>query len=168
MKTIREILIILAVLLFVGFLFYWSGKRPDEIVKVERQTDTVFIRDTLFQPIPIPSATATGRTEILSVRMPREMLFVTLPGDTVEIPVYIPIERKEYTTPDYHAVVEGWKPELVELTLFPQTKIITNTEVRTVTKRHRWGIGLQVGYGFNGQHLKPYIGIGVQYNFILW
>lgn len=35
-----------------------------------------------------------------------------------------------------------------------------------VEKKKPWGIGVQVGYGFNNKGVSPFVGVGVSYNFI--
>lgn len=105
--------------------------------------DTVFttIHDTVPQPI-------TRRT----------IRYISIPADTVHDTVYLPIEQKEYLTPNYHAWVSGYAANLDSITIRQQ--VIT----RTVVKKHRWGAGIATGYGING----PYIGIGIHYNILSW
>lgn len=81
-------------------------------------------------------------------------------GDTVDsVPFTIPIEKKEYRTEDYHAIISGYKPKLELMEIFRRTQIIT-----LKTKSKRWGLGLQAGYGADGL----YVGVGVSYNIVQW
>jgi len=66
------------------------------------------------------------------------------------------------------AWVSGYRPRLDSLQIFPRTvyRTVTNDIYHTITpKKKRWGIGLQVGYGYpNGW----YVGVGVGYNLFWW
>ena len=82
----------------------------------------------------------------------------------MKVPLSLPIEQKTYETEDYRAVVEGWNPNLIDMEVYRKWQYITNTETRLVKTKPRFGVGVQVGGGFNGQRATPYIGVGVQYN----
>lgn len=156
MKNVRDIIIVLAVVAVVFVVF----TRPREVVKYEHTTDTIVIRDTIVKRVPQPYRVEVVRTDTV---------FIPMPGaDTVK--TVIPIERKEYRDEDYYAVIEGFRPELVSMTVYPKTKYITDTKERTVTKRPWWGVGIQAGYGYAPTINKPvpYIGIGIQYNLFSW
>ena len=82
--------------------------------------------------------------------------------DTVRdsIPVIIPIERKEYRTADYRAVVSGYKPSLDYIEVYRKTQTVTLSP-----KPKRWGIGLQAGISYPaGWH----VGIGISYDIWQW
>lgn len=147
---------IAAVLLFVGAFLAgrWTKRCPQSIMEIR---DTVTVVDTLVREIPVPYPVEIVRVDTCY-----------LPGtvDTVRIPVAVPIERKVYETNDYRAVVEGYRPELVSMDIYRQTQFVTRTT--PAAKPKRWGIGVQVGYGYMPTINKavPYIGIGLQYD--LW
>ena len=63
---------------------------------------------------------------------------VPVPGDTVRDTVYLPITQKIYKDSLYTA------------------------------KRKRFGLGVQVGYGFSGNKVSHYVGIGVSYDVFEW
>ncbi|WP_273372993.1 DUF6808 domain-containing protein [Alistipes megaguti] len=71
----------------------------------------------------------------------------------------VPITQKVYETDDYRAYVSGYQPSLDSLLFKQPTQI-----VRIKEKPKRWGIGVQVGYGFTPQGAQPYIGVGISYN----
>lgn len=142
--------IIIAVLLCLVF-----RQCNHSAVRTERYVDTVIVRETVRDTILIPQKVYIARIDTV---------FLPSAGDTVYREVVVPIERKEYRTDDYFAVVEGFRPRLLEMEIYPQTKYITMTEVNTVKKNPKIGVGIQAGYGYNGQRIAPYIGVGVQYN----
>ncbi|NDV47783.1 hypothetical protein D0T49_12075, partial [Paludibacter sp. 221] len=84
--------------------------------------------------------------------------------------VEIPITQSVYADSLYRAYVSGYKPCLDSLILYPTKEIITNTVYvpKIEYKRHRWGVGIQVGYGTDFGRFSPYIGVGVQYNLWSW
>jgi hypothetical protein len=143
---------ILFLTLFIGMFMGYSACRMQiwEQGSILVKMDTVVVRDTVKITVPFPE-------RVVNIR--RDTVFVSV-NDTVRIPVFLPIEQKTFATADFKATIEGYKPELVHIELFPETKVITRTE----RKRQRFGIGLHAGYGFNGQHFTPYVGVGVHYN----
>ncbi|MDR1673232.1 MAG: hypothetical protein LBS09_07225 [Bacteroidales bacterium] len=152
---------VIVALLMIGVFI----QPPDESVRVEWYTDTVLIRDTVLIPVPEPYAVRVVRID--TVRVP---VFISVEretaGDTAT--VAIPIEQKEYRTDDYRAVIEGYRANLLSMEVYPTTVTITNTERVTATKKKRFGVGIQAGYGFNGTRFTPYVGVGVQYNIAGW
>jgi len=153
MKTLRDTVIIIAALAFV---FIWWKNRPNNTVIFEAVYDTIVIRDTIRYEKPVERISYIVRTDTI---------LLYLPADTVQVMVEVPIEQKEYSTEDFRAVIEGFRPSLLSMEVYPKNQFITRTEIRTITKNPRWGIGIQAGYGF-GEKMTPYIGIGVQYNLL--
>lgn len=126
-------------------------------VKTERYIDTLIIRDTIRDTLLVPHKVYISRVDTV---------FLKSVSDTVYREVIVPIERKEYKTDNYFAVIEGYRPNLLQMEVFPETKYITRTDIKTIKKKPRFGVGVQAGYGYYGQGLSPYIGIGLQYNLI--
>lgn len=65
----------------------------------------------------------------------------------------IPIERKTYQAEEYKAVVEGWRPQLISMEVYPKTLTVTKTETLIQKKRPLWAlvVGPGVGYGLEGK-----------------
>lgn len=156
-RTIIAVTLAAVFVFGIGFLVGRCTSHPQQLVTLHR--DTVTVTDTIVREIPVPHAVTRVRVDTCY-----------LPGvvDTVRVPVAVPIERKEYRTPEYRAVVEGYRPELVEMEVYRRTNTITVAP--TLAKPNRWGVGIQVGYGLAPKtgRLEPYIGIGVQYNLFLF
>lgn len=153
MKKLIKVLIILALL---SVIFTCVFRQPKEVIIYENTTDTLLIRDTIRIPPPEPQRIYVTRYDTIFV----------VYNDTLHIPIPIPIERKEYKTDQYFAVVQGYKPELITNEIFTETKIITNTEIQKIKIKPRFGLGVGVGYGFNGSVFTPYIGVSLNYNII--
>lgn len=159
MKT--AVLVLLAALALAGS--YLLGRRSvkPEIVEIHR-TDTVVVRDTVRETVLVPKIRYLTRVDTV---------LLLVPGDTVKVPVLVPISRKVYEGEDYRAVVSGFRASLDTLDIFRKTQTVTNTVVQRVEvpgKPKRWGIGVSAGYALTPQGMKPYIGAGVQYNFLSW
>ena len=159
MKT--AVLILLAALALAGS--YLLGRRSvkPEIVEIHR-TDTVVVRDTVRETVLVPEVRYLTRVDTVLLKVP---------GDAVKVPVLVPISRKVYEGEDYRAVVSGFRASLDTLDIFRKTQTVTNTVVQRVEvpgKPKRWGIGVSAGYALTPQGMKPYIGAGVQYNFLSW
>lgn len=136
---------------------------PEAPCRIITSTDTLTIRDTVTERMPVPVTVTRVDTMLVPVR------------DTVTVhdTAYVLVEREQrhYHGDDYDAWVSGWRPALDSIRIYPQTKYIT-TESISVTSRKRWGIGIQAGYGIgvsSGQvKAFPYIGVGISYDIIRW
>lgn len=143
---------IIVILLVLALAFSWSRKATPE-TKVIR--DTVTVIDTFIDSVP--------RTCLIRFDHWDTVYFPLLVNDsdlTGSIPFVIPIEKKEYRTDHYRAIVSGYKPSLDLVEIYSKTQTITVTP-----KKKRWGLGLQAGYGYPGGW---YIGAGISYNLINW
>lgn len=150
--------VIALALIAVAFLLGRRSVKP-EIVEIHRK-DTVVVRDTVRETVLVPKVRYLTRVD--TVLLP-------VPGDTVEVPVLVPISRKVYEGEDYRAVVSGFRASLDTLDIFRKTQTVTNTVVQRVEvpgKPKRWGIGVSAGYALTPQGVKPYIGAGISYSFI--
>lgn len=159
MKNVVIAVIALA-LIAVAFLLGRRSVKP-EIVEIHR-TDTVVVRDTVRETVLVPKIRYLTRVDTV---------LLLVPGDTVKVPVLVPISRKVYEGEDYRAVVSGFRASLDTLDIFRKTQTVTNTVVQRVEvpgKPKRWGIGVSAGYALTPQGMKPYIGLGVQYDLISW
>lgn len=133
---------------------FYAGRitcKPDVIIA----TDTIVCIDTVRDTILEPQRIYITRIDTCY-----------LPGETDTVQVFVPIERKEYKTDDYHAIIEGYNPRLVSMEVFQKTQTIT--KIQTVTEKSRLGIGLQAGIGVSKYGAAPYIGVGIQYNLFSW
>lgn len=153
----KNVVIALA-LIAAAFLLGRRSVKP-EIVKIHR-TDTVVVRDTVRETVLVPKVRYLTRVDTVLLKVP---------GDTVEVPVLVPISRNVYEGEDYRAVVSGFRASLDTLDIFRKTQTVTNTVVQRVEvpgKPKRWGIGVSAGYALAPQGVKPYIGAGISYSFI--
>lgn len=157
MKNVVIAVIALA-LISVAFLLGRRSVKP-EIVEIHT-TDTVVVRDTVRETVLVPKVRYLTRVDTVLLKVP---------GDTVEVPVLVPISRNVYEGEDYRAVVSGFRVSLDTLDIFRKTQTVTNTVVQRVEvpgKPKRWGIGVSAGYALTPQGVKPYIGAGISYSFI--
>ena len=152
--------------LLIGSGLFWlgvrTGRHSDRVLPTP-VPDTVLRIDTLRDTVLVPRRVYVTRVDTCWLPRAADTVYVS---DTV--PVLVPIERKEYATEEYRAVVEGWRPSLVEMEVYPRTQTVTKYLTRETIRKSRWGIGLQVGYGVSESRLAPYLGVGVQYNIVSW
>jgi hypothetical protein len=144
---------ILAILLMVACVVAWF--RPHEPLPAEVRTETkiktVVKVDTLLISPPMAPLLIFRLTDTMRI------------GDTV-----VHREQAYYEDSLYRAWVSGYRPRLDSLQIFPRTvyQTVTNDIYHTITpKKKRWGIGLQVGYGYPS---GIYAGIGVSYSLFQW
>lgn len=150
MKKLSWILVTLLVVACVVAWFRPHEPLPAEI-RTETKIKTVVKVDTLLVSPPIAPLLVFQLTDTIRI------------GDTV---VYR--EQAYYEDSLYRAWVSGYRPRLDSLMVFPKTvyQTVTNDIYHTITpKKKRWGLGLQVGYGYPGGF---YVGGGVSYNLFQW
>ena len=76
--------------------------------------------------------------------------------------VTLPVERKVYEDSLYRAVISGIHPSLDTISVRSTYRTVTVTRDRMP----RLTFGIQAGGGFDGKTIRPYIGVGVQYNLV--
>lgn len=124
--------------------------------------DTLYIRDTITREMPVFTRVYVRDSIYVTVR---DTLHQT---DTV----WLPREVKIYEDERYRAEVSGYQPSLDRIDIFVKDRIVTQdkTQIVTVKRNARWGIGLQAGYGaiLNDGRIQgtPYIGVGVSWNIL--
>lgn len=164
----------------LGGLTYKRFSSSFELPVVAIQADTVIVRDTIRLEIPTPTSNGEIRRDTVwlqkktadSTNLESDS---TTPVDTSndregvrlepDGSITIPIEQKEYKTEEYKALIEGWRPKLVSMEVYPKTTTITNTVTRL--QKPRWSVtgGLGAGYAPN---IGLYPNIGIVAGFVLW
>ena len=146
-------------LLLAFCLGRWTSPAPEAERIVETRRDTVILRDTHVVDRPVYVHRYTRDTILARVR------------DTITIRdtayMVLPRETKIYQDSTYRAEVSGYRPSLDRIEIFQTSSVITSESV-IIPKAKRWGIGLHVGAGMTLEkqpQLRPYIGVGLSYNF---
>ena len=150
MKKLPWILVILLAVVCVVAWFRPHEPLPAEI-RTETKVKTVVEVDTLLISPPMAPLLVFRLTDTMRI------------GDTV---VYR--EQAYYEDSLYRVWVSGYRPRLDSLQIFPKTvyQTVTNDIYHTIMpKKKRWGLGLQVGYGYPG---GLYLGVGMSYNLWWW
>lgn len=150
MKKLPWILVILLAVVCVVAWFRPHEPLPAEI-RTETKVKTIVKVDTLLISPPMAPLLVFRLTDTMRI------------GDTV---VYR--EQAYYKDSLYRAWVSGYRPRLDSLQIFPRTvyRTVTNDIYHTITpKKKRWGLGLQVGYGYPS---GLFVGAGVTYNIFVW
>ena len=157
-------------------LAFWLGRitTPEPPTVSERVSEvTEVVRDTVIHDRPmyvykeVRDSIPYAVTKI--VRDTVTLCEVVTVRDTV----WLPKEVKVYEDSLYRAEVSGYMPNLDRIDIYAPTKIVTIEKEReiAVKAKSRWGLGVQVGYGVTVQkqpEFRPYIGVGVSYNFLSW
>ena len=150
MKKLPWILVILLAVVCVVAWFRPQEPLPVEI-RTETKVNTVVQIETLLISPPMAPLVVFRLTDTMRI------------GDTVVHRV-----QAYYEDSLYRAWVSGYRPRLDSLMIFPKTvyQTVTNDIYHTITpKKKRWGLGLQVGYGYPG---GLYLGVGMSYNLWWW
>lgn len=125
--------------------------QPTPDIEVVTRTDTV----TVVQPQVRDSAVVRYVTKRVPVYRNR----TDTVSDTVK--VVLPIVSKLYRDSNYTAWVSGVDARLDSI------KFVNRTEVQRVPQRQKpWSLGVQLGMGYNGERVTPYIGIGINFRLI--
>ena len=132
------------------------------------QTVNVMYHDTLPPIVRID----TVRDTLLVPKYVQVERFDTI-RDTVDgNPIYLPVPISSYLFTDdstYLIDMEGYNVKARSNEVYPRTitqTVIERIEVPGTPKR--WGIGISAGGALTPHGVQPYIGVGVQYNLILW
>ncbi len=140
-----------------------KSRMDRNVVQEVMRSDTAVIRDTIREQVPVPVVQTVVRHDTVRVALsPGGEAVDSLPRDSAA--VVLPIERKEYQTDDYRAVVEGYHPALIEMELYRQSTTITNTVVQP--RKPRWALTVGPGIGYGPSGVQPYI--GASFGFVLW
>lgn len=135
----KKTIIICILCAVIGFIIGLSLNRvetkTERVVKWKRDTIEVEI------PVPIPEPYEVVRTEYVEL----EASLIFNKDDSLSV-VPIPMERKTYKTDDYRAVIEGYKPRLVEMDIYRNTKTETITNTIYIKPKLQLGIGAGVSY----------------------
>ena len=87
-------------------------------------------------------------------------------------PVYLPVPVSSYLFTDdstYRIDMEGYHVKARSIEVYPRT--VTKTVIERVsvpTKQKRWGIGVSAGAALTPQGIRPYLGVGVHYQLIVF
>lgn len=156
MKTASSTVIVILALCLSFFAGRFTVKN-DVITTV----DTLVIRDTVREVHPVEVVRYVDRV------IRDTTLVVRVDTVTNTRFVEVPIERKRYTTPAYDVLIEGYKPSLLSIDVYTETKFIDRVDVQK--RKTRWGVGVQAGCGVTTDGaIRPYIGVGVSYNIFTW
>lgn len=138
--------------------------------RVTKPAQTVHIlqRDTLPPIVRID----TVRDTLLIPKYVQVERFDTI-RDTVDgNPIYIPVPISSYLFTDdstYRIEMEGYNVKANSIEIYPRT--ITQPVIERVsvpTKQKRWGIGVSAGAALTPQGIRPYLGVGVHYQLIVF
>lgn len=155
-EKLQNLLEWVGIVLMLAAAFFLGRVLPQKPETHRTVRDTVTVYDTIRDSIPVPFTVRFDHYDTLYV----PLYIDTTTTDSVLVPVTIPIERKEYRTDDYRAVVSGYRPSLDVMEVYRTTQTVTVRE-----KAKRWGIGPQVGVGYPGGW---YVGVGISYNVWQW
>jgi opacity protein-like surface antigen len=143
---------------FLGARRIYAGKEPQTVVKTE--TDTLYLRDTITVSTPI--IRYVTRVSVDTFRV----------ADTVRLrdTLFVALDREQVEWRDSLATVwaSGVRPRVDSVRHYVTERVVTNTVTVTKTRKTRWGVGVQAGYGVSDEGLTPYIGAGVTYNLLAW
>ena len=152
----RKLPWILVVLLVIACVAVWL--RPHEPLPAEIRTE--------------PKIQTVVKLDTVLISAPIAVFWQILPNDTIRIGDTL-LHRKQVVYEDslYRAAVSGYvDPRMDSMTVYPRTvyQTVTNDIYHPVvvkSKKKRWGLGLQVGYGYPG---GLYVGVGVSYDLWQW
>lgn len=136
-------------------------------------------RDTIRVPVPYPVVIQTVRVDTVPAMTYSDIAQIDERGatgtDTPTTPttddrpailpsgdITVPIERRTYETADYRAVIEGWRPKLLSMEVYPEKTTIT----QTIREKPVFSLSVGPGLNWNGKEVKA--GVQVTAGFVLW
>ena len=153
----KNALIVLIALVVIFLLGRWTKKcDPVKIVQYDTLPPVVRI-DTIRDTVPVPKYVHIIRYDTIHD---------TADGKPIHLP--IPISRYLFTDDStYRMEVEGYNVKANSIEVYPRT--VTQTVIQRVEvpgKPKRWGIGVSAGAALTPQGIRPYLGVGMQYNLV--
>lgn len=152
MEKFKTIIIIA----LIGCMLYMCNHSVEVTEKVVVRTDTVTVTkiDTVFDTVPVEKIVERKVVDTMRIHT----------SDTVFI---VDREQRVYENDKYKAYVSGYRPALDSIHIYNKTNTVyIETEKIIKQKPKRFGLGVQVGYGFTNARASPYVGVGIQYNII--
>ena len=159
MDNHRVKIIWLIVVVFLFLSVFFAGR--NSVTPTTYETEKI-VYDTITHEFILHDTVWRERevyVELPSVIRDVDTVFIV---DTVLVEV--PIYKYHFNDDLYDISIEGFGVSLNSVTIYPRTEYKTTV----VTKRNRWGLGIQAGYGISRDGLSPYIGVGVSYNLLTW
>lgn len=156
----------IACLIFVGAIFFIIAYAPQRKSSIDNNPVADTIYDTITYTQPIPKDSVIVRYVKLKVSTYDTIRIERI--DSVEVDgtyVSLPIVQKQYSDSSYKAWVSGYEANLDSIKIFQRE--ITKISYVDIPQK-RWGIGIQLGAGYDGRGVTPYIGVGFTYNLIFW
>ena len=151
----------LIILLFFGMFFLgrWTKNfDPVKIVQYDTLPPVVHL-DTIRDTVPVPQYVHIIRYDTIHD---------TADGKPIHLP--IPISRYLFTDDStYRMEVEGYNVKANSIEVYPRT--VTQTVIQRVEvpgNPRRWGIGVSAGAAVTSKGVQPYVGVGVQYNLVVF
>ena len=147
------------------FLGQFHPKLNNENIEIKR--DTLVILDTI--KIEKPVNKVRWKTKDTLIYIPIKDTIIVKQNDTVYIALQE--ERVEYREKEYRAIISGVNPKLEEISIYPKTVYITETQKQVKTSTKHWGINITIGpslvYDFNNRQINGGLGIvaGIGYSF---
>ena len=162
--------IFLAGLLFAVFCYlcfsigqsYPKFKNKTEIIR-----DTLTVRDTVIIKKPVEKIRWKEKDKL--VYIPIMDTLVIYKNDTTYIAMQE--EKVEYEEEEYKVIISGIHPKLEEISVYPKTVYITETQKQTNTSVKHWNFNITAGptlmYDFSDKKIRGGVGIvfGFGYSF---
>ena len=120
--------------------------------------DTLVVRDTVTRYLPQPIHREPIASEVAVLPRVVPMILPSVGDMADSVTVEVPMERVVYEEEDYRAVVEGFNPRLVEMTIYPkQTTIVQKVEDRSPIHLR---VGPTLAWGWTPHGFDLCLGIG--------
>ena len=146
--TIAALILLLIMTTAAFFTGIYVEKRNSKIEKVYvNNTDTIYKTDTL-KILKILSLSIRRKldTDTINPYVASENKANRIRADSNDSTRFIiPITRSTYKTEEYKAVIEGYKPTLVSLAVYPKTILIKNTQ--EIYRKPRFALTIGAGLG---------------------
>ena len=149
----------LAAVFSLGF-FLGKGRKTAPQTVIKTQTDTLYLRDTITVATPVWLTKTVVSRDTFRV------------ADTVRLhdTTFVVLDRERVEWRDSLCTVwaSGVRPSVDSVRHYVTEREVIISERVTHTKKTRWGVGVQAGYGVSDKGLTPYVGAGLSYNLLAW
>lgn len=166
-KSLYIFLIGLFFAVFCYLCFSIGQSHPKFENKIEMVRDTLTIRDTITNEKPVEKIRWKERDKLVYV--PITDTLIIYQNDTTYIAMQE--EKVEYEEEEYRVIISGIYPKLEEISVYPKTVYITETQKQTNILIKHWNFNITAGpilmYDFGDKKIRGGAGIvfGFGYSF---
>lgn len=156
-KTANTIIIISFIIFLIYCSYKINNKCHEYVYQHTIEYDTIIMYDTIHYKLIRPVNNYITRIDTIYLND------YNFDNEKIEIP----ITTMEYSTDEFKAQISGFNATLDYIDIYAKNTNINSREKTIINNKKKFGIGINIGYGYVGNKgIQPYIGFGISYNIL--